>query len=322
MLCLLDGPDCVGKSTLAVQIIKDLEYFATGKHGVELIHKGPPVLHPLDEYVVQLLGYRPLMNHIVCDRWHWGESVYPQVFKRNTLFDDAVRYYTELFLLSRGAYVIHVSGPEDRTTRCIEHRGDDLVNVESVQLMHSLFEDCERLSINPFVRVDGHTLRNDELQYMNIIERAGTLGRNAAKLNWFTTYVGSPSPKLLLLGDVRGKSIPPVTDLRPAFMPYPSTSGHYLLTQLTRYLNITQLRHIGVANACDVDDARQLWETLGRPYTVTLGRHADRAVGKWANHSAPHPQFVRRFKNAYGAEYVRDIIDNSPIEKMVHAWSS
>lgn len=323
MLCLLDGPDCVGKSTLAVRITKDLEQLVGSELGVELVHKGPPILHPLDEYVVPLLDYRPFIgHHVVCDRWHWGEGVYPQVFKRSTEFDDAVRYYTELFLLSRGAYVIHVSGPEDRTTRCIEHRGDDLVNVESVQLMHSLFEDCERMSLNPFVRVDGHTLYDDALRYMNIIERAGSLGRSAAKLRDFTTYVGPPLPKLLLLGDVRGKSVPSCDDLRPAFMPYPSTSGHYLLTNLTRHLNITQLRHIGIANACDVDNAERLWETLGRPYTVTLGRHADRVAGRWADHSASHPQFVRRFKNSQGAEYVRDIITNSPIERMVHAWNS
>lgn len=323
VLCLLDGPDCVGKSTLAVRITKDFEQLVGSKFKVELVHKGPPLLHPLDEYVVPLLGYRPFTgHHIVCDRWHWGESVYPQVFKRATRFDDAVRYYTELFLMSRGAYVVHVTGPEDRTTRCIEHRGDDLVDVGSVQLMHSLFEDCERASLNPFVRVDGHTLYDDTLRYMNIIERAGSLGRSAARLRDFTTYVGPPIPKLLLLGDVRGKSVPPVADLRPAFMPYPSTSGHYLFTQLTRHLNITQLRHIGVANACDVDDAERLWETLGRPYTVTLGRHADRATDKWVSHTVPHPQFVRRFKNALGNEYVYEIISGSPIQRMEHAWSS
>lgn len=327
MLIMCEGPDCVGKSTLAVRITKDLEKLVGdavgGKSNVELIHKGPPVLHPLDEYVTPLLGYRPFVGrHVVCDRWHWGENVYPQVFKRTTRFDDAVRYYTELFLMSRGAYVVHVSGPEDRTTRCIEHRGDDLVNVDSVVLMHSLFEDCERLSLNQFVRVDGYTVYDDSLRYMNIIERAGALGRAATKLRHFTTYVGPPLPKLLLLGDVRGKSTPPIDDLRPAFMPYPSTSGHYLFTYLTRRLNITQLQHVGVANACDVDDAEQLWETLGRPYTVTLGRRADKITGKWVNHSVPHPQFVRRFKNAHGAEYVRDIIADSPIERMERTWSS
>jgi hypothetical protein len=313
----------VGKSTLAVRFTKDLESRAGGELAVELIHKGPPIAHPLDEYVLPLTGYRPFTgHHVVCDRWHWGESVYPHVFGRTTQLDDAVRYHIELFLMSRGAYVVHVSGPEDRTTRCIEHRGDHLVNVGQVEKMHSLFEDCERMSLNPFTRVDGHAVYDDALRYMNIIERAGSLGRSAAKLRHFTTYVGSPSPKLLLLGDVRGKSMPTCDDLRPAFMPYPSTSGHYMLTQLTRYLNITQLRHIGIANACDVDDAERLWETLGRPYTVTLGRHADKSVGKWAGHSVPHPQFVRRFKNSQGGEYVSDIIDGTPIARMEHAWSS
>lgn len=316
MLIIFEGPDCVGKSTLAVRLTKDLESSLCGDM-TELKHKGPPIAHPLDEYVTPLKSYRPFRGqHVVCDRWHWGESVYPQLFKRATRQDAAVKYYIELFLLSRGAYVVHVTGPECRTRRCIEHRGDDLVDVESVKWMHSMFDDCERLSLNAFVRVDGHTVYDDRLQYTDIISRASDLGRQAAQLNRFTTYVGPPKPKLLLLGDVRGKSMPDPDDLRPAFMPYPATSGHYLLTQLTRWLNITQLGHIGLANACDVDDVESLWTALGRPYTVTLGRRADKAAGCWANGTVPHPQFVRRFKNAHGAEYVGDIITGSPIERM------
>lgn len=315
----------MGKSTLAVRFTKDLESQAGIERDVELLHKGPPVRHPLDEYVLPLVDYRPFRGqHIIADRWHWGELVYPQVFNRTTRYDDAVRLYTELFLMSRGAYVVHVSGPEDRTTRCIEHRGDDLVDVESVKTMHFLFGDCERTSLNPFITVDGHTVYDDVLRYMNIIERAGSLGRTAARLNQFVTYVGPPNPKLLLLGDVRGKSTPTCDDLRPAFMPYPSTSGHYLFTQLARHLSITQLKHIGVANACDVDDAEKLWRTLGQPCTVTLGRHADKIAGRWADHSVPHPQFVRRFKNSQGAGYAHDIIDNTPVARMraEPAWSS
>lgn len=316
MLIIFEGPDCVGKSTLAVRLTKDLDA-AVADVSVELKHKGPPVAHPLDEYVVPLLDYRPdRSRHVVCDRWHWGEVVYPQVFNRATAHDDAVRYYVELFLRSRGAYVVHVTGPECRTRRCIEHRGDDLVDVDQVRRMHDLFYDCERLSLNPFTRVDGHTVYDDEAHVKKIVDVASDLGVGSAPLGVFTTYVGPPDPKLLLLGDVRGKSMPGPDDLRPAFMPYPATSGHYLLTHLTRALNITQLDHVGLANACDVDDAEALWETLGRPYTVTLGRHAGKATGSWVDHSVPHPQFIRRFKNSLGLEYVGDIIANSPLRGM------
>ena len=119
MLIICEGPDSVGKSSLAARFKQHVERGSgVGESGVELLHKGPPVLHPLDEYVVPLLHYRPFRGeHVVCDRWHWGEGVYPQVFPRSTQFDDAVRYYTELFLMSRGAYVVHVSGPEDKDQR-------------------------------------------------------------------------------------------------------------------------------------------------------------------------------------------------------------
>lgn len=315
MLLICEGPDCVGKSTLAVRFTTDLERVGDSGSAPELLHRGPPTQHPLNEYVLPLLGYRPFGGrHVVCDRWHWGEGVYPQVFGRTSALDDAVRYYIELFLMSRGAYVVHVSGPEDRTTRCIEHRGDDLVDVDAVKMMHSLFADCERMSLVDFTRVDGHAVYDDVPRYDEIIDSADRLARAAVRLRDHTTYVGHPRPALLLLGDVRGKTVPAPDDLRPAFMPYRSTSGHYLLTQLTRDLSIPQLGRIGLANACDVDDAFALWISLGRPYTVTLGRHAAKATGDWVDNAVPHPQFIRRFHNARGGAYVRDIVAGSPLE--------
>lgn len=315
MLLLIEGSDCVGKSTLAVRLAKHLE--ESDVADVRLLHKGPPTAHPLDEYEAPLYDFRPFTGqHVICDRWHWGESVYPAIFGRATRYDDAVRLHVEMFLRSRGAYVIHVTGPNERVAGCIERRGDDLVGREQVRGIDALFNTTAARSVLPKVTVDGHAIIDDVQMFNELIRRAGALARQTKPLRMFTTYIGPPSPKLLLLGDVRGKSMPTCGDPRPAFMPYPATSGHYLLKHMAESLSPRQLAHIGIANACDVDDPHELWRTLGKPHVVALGRHAARTTRTWVEHVVDHPQFRRRFHHRRGAEYVDLIIAGTPIEKM------
>src|SRR5215212_9925147 len=105
MLIILEGPDCSGKTTLADQLQVEIE--RTTKEEVLRLSSGPPTGHPLDEYVVPLLGYRPATGtHIICDRLHWGETVYPMILKRPSGLDGAIFAYIEAFLMSRGAYVV------------------------------------------------------------------------------------------------------------------------------------------------------------------------------------------------------------------------
>jgi hypothetical protein len=147
-----------------------------------------------------------------------------------------------------------------------------------------------------------------------IIHRACVESTATAKLNSFITYIGPPSPRLLLVGDVRHDLELPRDrgDFRPAFMPYPSTSGHYLTNALARHADPRWLNTIGIANACDVDDIHLLRHTLGTPTSVALGRKAGKEA-HWVDRSVHHPQFIRRFKHGSAAEYVSDIIDRNQV---------
>lgn len=310
-MILLEGPDCGGKSTLASRLARELER-QFPDNTVTLLHKGPPEFHPLDEYEVPLFGYRPQHgHHIICDRWHWGEGVYPTILKRPSLMDDGVRLHIELFLRSRGAVIVHVLADDRELEQCISRRGDDLIEPGKGRQLNELYSIVEDTTLLPVIAVNGRQITEDTIQA--IIHRACVESNAAAKLNPFATYIGPPSPRLLLIGDVRHNvDIDGPDQRQPAFMPYLSTPGHFLTNALARHADIRWLRTIGIVNACDVDDVHLLHHTIGKPTSVALGRKASK-IAHWADRSVHHPQFMKRFKHGSAAKYVNDIIGRGNI---------
>lgn len=305
MLIIIEGSDCVRKSTLVTRITEQVTKLYPSDQ-VDVWHARPPTKHPLDEYVVPLLDYRPNRGrHVICDRWHLGEAVYPEVFGRETKFDVATVAYTDLFLRSRGALLVHVDADVKDVEDCLRTRGDDLVTPEQASSIIWRFRYQAAASLLPTRVVRGFNVPEDEIGM--IVKRGMALDVIVRALENFTTYVGSRRPSTLLLGDVRHGHVKGEPNLLPAFMPYGATSGHYLLTHLIRRYGFQVLNNVGIANACDDDDHEALWTLLGKPETVTLGRHADRRT-PWATRKVDHPQFRRRFKHAYGHEYAGEVI--------------
>jgi hypothetical protein len=64
---------------------------------------------------------------------------------------------------------------------------------------------------------------------------------------------------------------------------------------------------IGLANANDVDDIRKLYDILGHPKVIALGRNAAGSLHheEIPHAVVPHPQFVRRFYHREAAAYGR-----------------
>lgn len=287
MLIIVDGPDCSRKSTLTRLLARYL-HGRSDADALDIIHRGPPSTHPLDEYVTPLLDYRPNVGrHVICDRWHLGELVYPGVIGRPTHLDDAVFRYVELFLQSRGAVLVVITPDEDELRDCLTRRGDDPIELTRVSAIREGFLTAATRSSLPLIWLKDETVDADLIS--PIVEAGDSHAHDATELLRFTTYVGPRWPRLLLVGDVRATGATP-GDLRPAFMPYGATSGHYLLTALD-----PQPLGVGIMNACDVDEVDLAHVTLGRPTTVALGRNAQR-VAAWADRRAPHPQWARRFR--------------------------
>jgi len=308
MLIIIEGPDGCGKSTLARQLVEVLES-ENPREKIEVLKKGPPTQHPLDEYVTPLLSYRPQRgHHIICDRWHVGEWVYPAVLDRSTLADKAVWYYTEMFLASRGALVIYPEYTVDSLVEAVTRRGDDLVGVGQLGKIAGSYAFAAMKHTTVATRVNGKSPES-------LIALARHRENMAVRLNDLTTYVGPPKPEWLLVGDVRNAVVP--NDPRPAFMPHRFTSGHYLLSTLS----IRQLSsQVGLMNACDVDDAlTAAFFTFDDPPVVPLGVNAHRAMnGAGRSYAgAPHPQFVRRFHHRHGDAYANAITRARCGEEMI-----
>jgi thymidylate kinase len=306
MLIICEGPDAAGKSTLVSQLHDVItQRYPTWK--VEVLHKGPPApdAHPLDEYELPLLSYRPGREHvIICDRWHIGEWVYPFILKRKTHADRAVWYHIELFLQSRGAIIVHLGADPSEITRRLTERGDDLVYPhQATALVNGYANMRQHHTVNSIYATLGVTP-----DY--IVDQAVITAVQAERLNEFTTYIGDPVPSTMLMGDVRNgldlsdEFVNARADLRPAFMPYKGTSGHYLFSSLKP----EQFRTLGVANACDVDNIERMHAMLHFPSSAALGVNAQRATDFMAEvNGVPHPQFIRRFHNKAGRQYAQAI---------------
>lgn len=319
VLCILEGPDCAGKTTLAGRLVDRLRR-AEPDASVGYRHAGPPEHHPLDEYVEPLLTHRPGEDHLVCDRWHVGESVYPALLGRPSRLTPAVRAYVEKFLQARGALLVYCATGHQHLYDCGVARGDAAAERGRLQAALDGFNEAVVASQLPKMIVD--VADPDDPDYDRVIGRvlgvAAEVDAAARPLAPFVTYVGPPRPSLLLVGDRRGT---PAHDLDefddwPAFVPRPSTSGAWLLDALTRVpLTVpthgVQLRDVALVNANDVDDVRAVWDAVGRPRVVALGRHADARLTELdvPHGMLPHPQYYRRFFHHMQTEYLYLVVD-------------
>lgn len=319
-LILIEGADCAGKSTLAGRVVDLLRRTYPGEH-VEYRHCGSPTQHPLDEYVAPLLNYRPATGqHVVYDRHYVGELVYPSIVDRPSAMTSAVRTYVELFLVSRGATLVYCTATDRHLIDCGVARGDavdDLINVPAT--VRAFDREVTRSTLARLT-VDATPPPSSYLDDLasEVVDLA--VGNDALThdLNAFTTYVGPRRPGLLLVGDRRGTPSHDVAEFGdwPAFAPFASTSGRYLLDTLTSVdLRVAthgvQLSTIGLVNANDVDDVRALYDTLGRPSVVALGRNAQRRLADVdvPHRSAAHPQYSRRFLHHRRDAYLCQLLD-------------
>lgn len=314
MLIILEGPDGAGKTTLAQELAAHLS--RTTSDDVEVWHADAPTRHPIAEYMVPLFSYRPgTGRHVVLDRWHWGERVYPKVLDRLSQLGDAEWWSIEAYLRRLGALVVHC----ERDTRqeyvdVYRERGLDATpDAWQYAQLDRIRLEFTRTGYRSQLPTLMHVPGRFELD--EIVARARELERCYRDLNEFTTYLGRLRPATLLLGETR--NIVPERDPAnryPAFVPFSSSSGLYLLRALASLNSRSWIHSTGIANACDVDDVFTLWKTLGEPDVVALGVDAARAlarIGDVPYGVVPHPQYVRRFHHRLHVEYGRLIYDTA-----------
>ena len=299
MLIILEGPDGAGKTTFATKLAEQLKALDP-RGSVTLLHRGPPTSHPLDEYVVPLLQYDAETQHIICDRWHLGETIYPAILGRKTKMTPGILKYIELFLESRGAFILKIQP----TWRELQAWNNGRKNLLDAQQLWDAYLAWSNVNI-PWVE---HPIVTDIITHAGL--SAGIAFGRAMRKNT-QTYVGPAFPNVLLLGEIRNCMGGIECDHAikhpahgTALMPYPGTSGQYLLDALA---STGLVGNYGLANACDVDNVNDLWWALGCPRVIALGVQAHkRLTNSGIPHSSvPHPQFIRRFHHHSGNQYAQ-----------------
>jgi len=131
VLILLEGLDGTGKSTVADEL--------RSVHGFEVFHQLRPKDPPVWTYTAPLFGYYPGQGrHVVCDRWHLSETVYPRSLGHRTELTATGLGRIERFLSDKGAVVVYCLASVE--TICTSHaiRGEpiDLDRIERETLYY------------------------------------------------------------------------------------------------------------------------------------------------------------------------------------------
>lgn len=281
----------------------------------EVRHCGPLKAHPLNEYELPLADYRPGNGQtIIYDRHYLGELIYGPIYRNTSALDDASTLHVELFLKSRGAVMVSLLHDKVTIAQRLNDRGETFLQPEHVDRVIGSYRFMRHVVSLTSVNHDGDVtdgLIDDVLAAAEFEEAM------CAELSWFRTYVGSPVPEILLLGETRGPTSPLATGRHPsAFTPFSGSSGHYLLSALA------QTRHaLGIANALE-DDVHALWQVLGCPKVVALGKAAQVECARAGvpHGSVPHPSWARRFHYSLRPVYAKAIIDAASYERDLSTW--
>lgn len=331
MFIIIEGTDASGKTSLIAAVENEINA-RVSKGVTATLHKGRPGeltrRWVLNDYVnnYQLVDFTH--NNLISDRWHWGEVTYAPLKRPDTNVDGfgllgrAGWRWVELFLLSRGASQFWLYQPLDVIRRRIESRGDDFIQADELEtiLSYYMVASASAASLVAKIEPDPDSLLEVPKLARHVVDLALEREEECAKLSTFPEYIGSPNPRVLLIGDRRNvnKKDAENETILP-FMPVDGNSGDFLLNALPTDL----WKHVGLVNANDAQvDLYNLWSTLGNPRVVVLGRLAEKAVvpsyiPKDYYEVLPHPQYVRRFHHRDREEYGKAIqrVANNEIEK-------
>jgi hypothetical protein len=302
MFVVIEGLDRTGKTTLAKQLERtyDLLY----------VHFSKPQDHPLDEYGRKLNG-TVTPPHVVADRYHWGETVWPHVFKRPTDYDAPMHHWIELLLESRGAVMVHATREVEAIIRACVADGEPIQG-RQIYLADDLFNLAAMYSLLPVVNYE----QGDEIAVNLATSLAQTREVQSAKLLATNSRViGHLEPNVLLVGDVAGPVQSTEGKWTLPFVPYRGTSGHFLMNEL-RQDHMRSVRPL-IVNAHqpneDFEDVNLLHDHLGRPPVVALGLRASETLkAQGVPHKKIfHPQYVRRFLRKEGNGFLGNLIKES-----------
>lgn len=323
MFIVIEGADGSGKSSLIAAIKSQLQTRYPDKPIAEF-HKGKPeeetLRWVLNEYAISIEKQDWTSSLAIADRWHWGEVTYAPIKRPHTCNDSygllgrSGWRWVELFLMSRGVAQFWLYQPLDVLIERINSRGDDFINTDELSQILAYYEFGAKAAARLADKIQPHPYDFSDVDDIAsaMIDKAERIAEASKKLADFPEYIGSPNPEALLVGDQRNVTEKYGNETILPFMPVGSNSGHFLLENLPH----TFWKRYGLVNANEFYGVRllSLWETLGKPKIIALGRMAEKGLLKSGIAAEditvfPHPQYVRRFHHHDGRKYGSAIVD-------------
>ena len=319
MFIVIEGTDASGKTSLIEAVANEINLRGTSKPLMQF-HKGRPFQETrrwvLKDYVnsVEHIDFSQDCNGL-SDRWHWGEITYAPKYRPHTnndgfgLLGKAGWRWVELFLMSRGVASFWLYQPLDVIQRRLESRGDEFVKVDDLKEILENYSVASALSVSLTKQLTPPADSVEQIPELakTIVDIAEAMSEIVKPiLTKYPTYIGSPTPKVLLIGDKRNITEEHGEETKLPFMPVDSNSGDFLLSAIPTEL----WPKCGIVNVADIDidDLYSLWEDLGSPRVIALGRNAEKGIMAAGIPSSeydvlPHPQHVKRFNYRSSLEY-------------------
>lgn len=319
MFIIIEGCTLTGKSTLRDEIVKQL--LVDGRT-IDQPHHGQPAeltrAWVLQQYAAQFETRCVTTDEdtIIADRWHYGERTYAPIYRASTnkdgygLLGKAGWRWIEMFLQSRGAYVIAATAAISTLEQRLSERGDDHVtSVQALQRVRLAYTDVWHSGIGYY---DSSYLTElgepTDAVAARFIRNAEGKSARAATLRDFPEYIGVTRPRALLVIDERNtKASMAVSTLLP-YAPLENSSGEYMLDALSPEF----VRGVGIINinkfpagADGAQRLRKLMDVLGAPETVAVGKGAGTRLSEAALdfRRVPTPAQYKRDKEASPDKY-------------------
>ena len=327
MFIVVEGTDASGKTSLISAVEKEVRKRYPDRK-ITMSHKGRPLEETrrwvLSDYVTSLENINFSDETIISDRWHWGEITYAPLKRAHTNHDGYGLLgrtgwrWTELFMLSRGVAEFWLYQPLDVIKARLGSRGDDFVAVSELSMILDKYELASTLSASLTEVLQPGPDSMDEIDALavHVVDAAERNIDRVKNIRKYKSYVGSPDPDVLLVGDRRNILERYGEETILPFMPVDGNSGEFLLSSLPDVF----WKNVGIVNANDVEfNLSDLWMDLGKPRIVVLGRLAEKSImrtdiGPIHYDVLPHPQYVRRFhhkdKELYGQAIERSAYNN------------
>jgi hypothetical protein len=320
MFIAIEGADGSGKSSLVSEILSCISK-TNASANVITHHKGRPAeetkRHLLYEYAISL-EKNDIFNEIhVADRWHWGEITYAPIKRPHTnkdgygLLGKSGWRWVELFMMSRGMTQFFLYARIEEITARVKLRGDDFIDVSELEAVYDAYSKAAKMANIAETVIPGPDSLNELSAFaFHMIDLATAVARRASFLSKYPQYIGSPQPKVLLIGDQRNITEEYGEETILPFMPVNSNSGDFLLAALPDDL----WKHVGIVNGNEIEPHNlvSLHRELGSPPIAALGKLAERALLKTTIHVDDytvlrHPQFVKRFRHSEQELYGNEI---------------